>query len=332
MKVTKDMLHPDLQSSYGVAMLFPALLKYRWFVRFLNWMGRVFRRRKPIAGFHQEEHFIPSSDGKAQLRVVVYRPEDAEGALPALLYLHGGGYIMGNPEQATEIIEAYLRARPCVVIAPDYRKSFTEPYPAGFDDCYDTLLWAKANAESLGISAERFVVAGHSAGGGLAAAVSLKARDTGDADIAFQMPIYPMIDDSQPDDPERDIESPIWDTRMNSIGWGAYLAGLKAADDAIPAYAAPFRCEDCAGLPPTITFVGTLEPFYQETGAYVQALRNAGVEVVYEEFAGCYHAFDIIGGKAGVSTRARAFTFDQFGAFYDRFVLAAQATEPAARG
>lgn len=319
MKVTKEMLHEDLQPSYGFTMLFPKLLRYRGFVRFLNWLGRTFGKMKQFEGFAGEEHFLPTSDGTGTVRVVVYRPEGVDGELPALLYIHGGGYIMGNPEQAAEIIEAYLKARPCVVIAPDYRKSFTRPYPAGFDDCYDTLLWAKANAASLGIKPEKMMVAGHSAGGGLTAAVTLKAVDTGDVDIAFQMPIYPMIDDTQPDDAARDIESPIWDTRMNRIGWDAYLAGLKASDEPVPAYAAPFRSEDCAGLPPTITFVGTLEPFYQETGAYVQALRNAGVEVAYEEFEGCYHAFDFIGGKAGVSTRARAFTFDQFGLFYDRY-------------
>ncbi|MEE4192792.1 MAG: alpha/beta hydrolase [Halieaceae bacterium] len=320
MKVTREMLHEDLRPSYRVAMLFPKLLQYRGFVRFLNWLGRTFGRMKQFDGFDGKAHSVPTSDGSASMRVLVYRPKNTEGKLPALLYLHGGGYIMGNPEQAAEIIESYLKARPCVVIAPDYRKSYTRPFPAGFEDCYDALLWAKANAESLGIESDRFMVAGHSAGGGLAAAVTLKARDTGDVDIAFQMPIYPMIDDTQPDDAARDIESPIWDTRMNRIGWGAYLAGLRAAGEPIPAYAAPFRCEDCAGLPPTITFVGTLEPFYQETGAYVQALRNAGVEVVYEEFEGCYHAFDFIGGKAGISARARAFTFDNFGRFYDQYV------------
>ncbi len=322
MKVTRDMLHEDLRPSYSIAMLFPALLRYRWFVRFLNFLGRVFSKVKPIEGFVGEEHFVPASDGTARVRVVVYRPEGVQDKLPALLYLHGGGYIMGNPQQAAEIIECFLRARPCVIIAPDYRKSFTRPYPAGFDDCYDTLLWAKANADALGISAESFMVAGHSAGGGLTAAVALKARDTQDVNIAFQMPIYPMIDDSQPADPARNIESPIWDTRMNRIGWCAYLAGLNAASQPIPAYAAPIRCEDFAGLPPTITFVGTLEPFYQETGAYVQSLRAAGVEVVYQEFEGCYHAFDFIGGKAGVSRAAREFTFDGFSSFYDKYVVA----------
>ncbi len=320
MKVTREMLHPDLQRTYRIAMLIPALFRRAWFIRFLNFLGSRFQKARPIAGFHCEERQLPCSDGSGEYRVVIYRPEAVQGKLPALLYVHGGGYIMGNPEQALEAIEGFLRARHCVLIAPDYRKAHTKPFPAGFEDCYDALLWARANAESLGITGERFMVAGHSAGGGLAAAVTLKARDTGDIDIAFQMPIYPMIDDTQPDDPSRDMESPVWDTRMNRIGWGAYLAELQAANAEVPAYAAPARNKDYRGMPPTVTFVGTLEPFYQETMDYVQALRDAAVEVAYREFEGCYHAFDFMGGKAEVSTQAKEFTYQQFAEFYDRHV------------
>lgn len=188
---------------------------------------------------------------------------------------------MGIPEIANAAVKRFVETRPCVVLAPDYRKAFDHPYPAGLNDCYDTLLWARANAEALGVDPDKIIVAGHSGGGGLTAAVTLKARDAGDFKIAFQMPIYPMIDDQQPNDPERAIDSPSWNTEMNSIGWGAYLADLHAAGDKIPSYAAPIRNKDYAGFPPTITFVGTLEPFHKETAQYVEGLRSAGIEVAY---------------------------------------------------
>ncbi|QFU77865.1 alpha/beta hydrolase [Halioglobus maricola] len=299
----------------------PKILRFPRVVKLLNYVVERFRQAKVIEGVHLEERTIRSSDGTATLRLVIYRPENVSGELPALLYCHGGGYIMGNPEQSVEMIEKFIKTRPCVVIAPDYRKSFTKPFPAGFDDCYDTLLWARDHAAELGIAATRFIVAGHSAGGGLAAAVTLKARDTQDVDIAFQMPIYPMIDDTQPDDPAREIHTPVWDTRMNKLGWGAYLAGLKRSGEEIPAYAAPARNSDYRGFPPTITFVGTLEPFYWETAAYVDALRSEQVDVAYEEYEGCYHAFDALGGQAEVSRKARAFTYDNFAAFYDKYVV-----------
>ena len=215
-------------------------------------------------------------------------------------------------------IERFIATRPCVIIAPDYRKAATKPFPAGFDDCYDTLLWAKANAEDLGIHQGRFMIAGHSAGGGLTAAVTLKVRDTQDVDVAFQMPIYPMIDDQQPHDANRYMETPVWDTELNTIGWNAYLADLHRDGAEIPAYAAPARNTDYQGFPPTITFVGDLDPFYQETLDYVQALRDAGVEVTFREYKGCYHVFDMFG--QGIAEDARAFTFDQYAEFYDRYV------------
>ena len=322
MKVTRDMLHGDLQSTYGLASAMAGMLRHAWVIRVFNFLGRVFRRRKALDGFRSDEYFIDSSDGTHQLRLLVYRPEGVSEKLPVLLYIHGGGYVLGNPEQAVEYLEIFLRTRPCVVIAPDYRKSFTRPFPAGFDDCYDTLHWAREHAEELNILAERFMVVGHSAGGGLAAAVSLKARDSGDVDIAFQMPIYPMIDDTQPSDPGREMDSPVWNSRTNKLGWDAYLSDLHQSGASIPAYAAPARAEDYRDLPPTVTVVGTLEPFHRETLAYVEALRQADVDVTFEEFEGCYHAFDMFGGDKGISGKARAFTFDNFAVYYDRYVAA----------
>lgn len=320
MKVSKAMLHKDLRHTYGVLSVLPAIMRFRWAIKLVNFFEKLFRRQKRIEGVESEQHFIDSSDGSYKIRVRIYRPRNVSGTLPAMLYCHGGGYIIGSPEQYSDLIGKFIKTRPCVVIAPDYRKSFTQPFPAGFNDCYDTLLWAKEHAAELNILPQRFMVAGHSAGGGLTAAVTLKVRDTRDVDIAFQMPIYPMIDDTQPSDPARKIFSPVWDTRMNRLGWDAYLSGLRSAEADIPAYAAAARNQDYRNFPPTITFVGTLEPFYWETAAYVQALRDANIDVAYEEYEGCFHGFDFLGGKAGVSEKALAFTYGTFGAFYDKYI------------
>mgnify|MGYP001181123128 FL=1 len=319
MKVTFSMLHPDLQQHYKSRRFLSILVKVRWLTKltnlFINWRAAG----RNIDGLNCEEVFIPSSDGSWKIRIRIYKPLDQDGPLPILLYFHGGGYILGNPEMSGEVIKRFIATRPCVIIAPDYRKAYTEPYPAGFNDCYETLLWAVRNADRLDAKADQIIVAGHSAGGGLVAAVTLKARDTREVDIAFQMPIYPMIDDQQPNDPSREIDAPIWNTEKNRIGWNAYLAGLHREGTSIPNYAAAGRNQDYKNFPPTITFVGTLEPFYWETKAYVKSLRNAGVEVCYREFENCFHGFDGV-PNAPISKAARDFTFDSYQEFYDRYI------------
>lgn len=320
MKVTRAMVHADLQPYFNRVSRFESLIKHRWLTKLANKLLKGLLAGKDRPGLQCDEVHIPSSDGRWQIRARVYRPLQQEGPLPLLLYFHGGGYILGNPEMSAELIERFINTRPCIVVAPDYRKAYTEPYPAGFNDCYETMLWANDNAAQLGARANGLMVAGHSAGGGLAAAVTLKARDTGDVNIAFQMPIYPMIDDEQPQDAERNIDVPVWNTRTNRIGWQAYLAALEQSGSAIPAYAAAARNSDYAGFPPTITFVGTLEPFYRETQAYVRALRDAGIEVRYAEFEGCFHAFDVIAQGTEIGAVALNFTFDNYADFYDRFL------------
>lgn len=280
-----------------------------------------FTNGKNEKGLTCEEVYIPSSDGSHQIRVRIYRPQNVERPLPAMLYMHGGGYVFGNPEAAGRFVREILSRRPCVIVAPAYRTAYKNPYPAAFNDSYDTLLWLKDNAASLGTT-DQIVVAGHSAGGGLTAAITLKARDTGDAKIAFQLPLYPMIDDRQPDDPERDMDTFGWDTECNRVAWNAYLADLiKQGVDDIPVYAAPARNTNFHGLPPTITFVGDMEPFYWETLTYVDGLKKAGIEVAFELYEGCYHAFEDTAPKSKICREANEFLFQNFERFYDKHIL-----------
>ena len=310
--------HPELQHQVPRLRRIAKLMRVPGVIRIIDWL----RRREAgsdVAGLDCSTVNIPSSLDNYSIRTRIYRPSNVSGPLPCLVYFHGGGYIMGVPEGFAELIKRFIQERPCVVVAPDYRKAYHKPFPGGFQDCYDAMIWARDNADSLGCS-DKILIGGHSAGGGLTAAVALKARDTGDVDIAFQMPFYPMIDDTQPTDPQRDIDPPVWDTALNAIGWGAYLRGLRGRGETPSAYAAPARAESLVGLPPTITYVGDKDPFYWETEAYVEGLREAGIDVAHTVYEGCYHAFEYIGEGGEIGAQARAFTCENFGLFYDRYV------------
>ena len=310
--------HPELQHQVPRLRRMAKLMRVPGVIRIIDWL----RRREAgsdVAGLDCSAVNIPSSLDNYSIRTRIYRPPNVAEPLPCLVYFHGGGYIMGVPEGSAELIKLFIQTRPCVVVAPDYRKAHQKPFPGGFQDCYDAMIWARDNADTLGCS-NKIMIGGHSAGGGLTAAVALKARDTGDVGVAFQMPFYPMIDDTQPTDPQRDIDPPVWDTALNAIGWGAYLRGVRGRGETPSAYAAPARADSLVGLPPTITYVGDKDPFYWETGAYVEGLRAAGIDVAHTVYEGCYHAFEYIGEGGEIGAQARAFTFENFGLFYDRYV------------
>lgn len=197
-----------------------------------------------------------------------------------------------------------------IVVAPDYRLSLDAPYPAALDDCHEALLWMKEHTGELGIRDDQLMVGGESAGGGLAAAIALYERDLGGVKIAFQMLLYPMLDDRMMNESAKENNAPVWDSDANRVAWGLYLADFAGKD--VPPYAAPARATDFAGLPPTVAFVGDLEPFRDETILYVRNLRDAGVKVDFEIYAGCYHAFDRMNPYAEVSRKAIAFLMKSF--------------------
>ena len=317
-KVTKKMYDKELHPFYGPLKLLSYLITTNWGLSLIRTVFNL-PKGQNIKGLKCEQRYIPSKNGGPDIRVRIFRPDTNE-TLPAMLYIHGGGYIIGNPENFLGVIENYIHKRPCVIVAPDYRKSNQEPYPAALNDCYDTLLWMKENAESLGINSDKFAVAGHSAGGGLTAAVTLKACDTGDVNIAVQMPIYPMIDHRQNTESAKtmDIGVPAWNARTNAVGWGMYLQNVKGE---VPAYASPSLGTKYQHLPPTITFVGELEPFKDETINYVEALKKAGVPVKFEVFEAAYHGFEIIAQNASVSKRANKFHYDSWAEYYDKFLV-----------
>jgi acetyl esterase/lipase len=266
--------------------------------------GMKFFVGKSIKGLDCREVQLSRTDGTS-IRTRVYQPKVRGADLPAIVWLHGGGYAIGVPELDHAMLAQFMAASPCVVVAPDYRLSVDAPYPAALDDVYDTLLWTKNHAAELGIRTNQIMVGGNSAGGGLVAALTLLARDRGQVAVAFQMPLYPMIDDRMTTVSSQNNTAPVWDSNLNRWAWRLYLGTL--ADGEVPAYAAAARAGDYRNLPPTATFVGDLEPFHDETVAYVDNLRRAGVAVDFEVFAGCFHGFDAVAPFADVSKRAIAF-------------------------
>lgn len=311
------MLDPGLRKSYWLGKIMAFLLSRQWSVK-LIYKSSARLKGKNIVGLHCEERFIPSRNGGPDIRVRIYKPLQHNKDLPGMVYIHGGGYMIGNPESFAETIKGFIEASPCVVVAPDYRKALEAPFPAAFDDCYDTLLWMKENAVELGIYPDKFIVGGHSAGGGLTAAVTLKATDTKEVNITFQMPIYPMIDD-QYQFPSSEMDSLVWNGKSNHLGWDLYLKGLKEKGQQIPYYAAPARATDFSKHPPSITFVGDMEPFRDETMAYVDNLKKAGIPVEFQLFKGCFHGFDSLAPDAAISKEAVGFLLTHYKEYSEKY-------------
>jgi acetyl esterase/lipase len=309
MRVTLQRIDPELRLA-GLAAR--ALLRPS--ERFFRFARRLDRRLhgSDAPGLECEQRWVDSLDAGVRVRVRIYRrPGRArDSGLPGVLFLHGGGYAIGSPEQFASVYRMLLETRECVVVAPDYRKSLETPYPAALHDCYGSLLWLREHAAALGVRDDQLLVMGMSAGGGLTAAVSLLARDRGDVRIAHQLPLYPMLDHRMVTESARDNDAPVWGSKHNRIAWDLYLRGL--AGGAVPKYASPALETDCAGLPPTTTFVGDLDPFLDETVAYAEALRAAGVAVELRRHPGCYHGFDLIRPGARVSREANRFLCDRF--------------------
>ena len=226
-----------------------------------------------------------------RIRAILMRPEENDGPVPGLLWLHGGGYVTGMASMVYFTMGHVLAEHfGCVLIAPNYRLALKAPYPAALEDCYASLQYLYSHAEELGVDRNRIVVGGESAGGGLAAALCIYARDKGEIPVSFQLPLYPMLDCNDTDS-SRHSHSHGWGTKRNHWGWHRYLREMYGTDG-VPPYASPSRETNYAGLPPCYTYVEDGEPFHDETVAYVKKLQEAGVEAHMDIFHGNIHGFD----------------------------------------
>ncbi len=219
---------------------------------------------------------------------------------PCLLWLHGGGYVMGSPLIDAARMQQWAAELDCVTVSVDYRLAPEHPFPAAHDDARAALEWVLATAEVLGIDRDRVVVGGASAGGGLAAALALAARDLGLA-LAGQLLFYPMLDDRQCTESSQ-WETAVWSPRHNAFGWSAYLGPLTGG--AVPPHAAPARAEDLRGLAPALVIVGGADGFLDEDVSYATALTHAGVPADLRVVAGAPHGFDLMAPDAAASRTA----------------------------
>ena len=245
---------------------------------------------------------IRAGDHRIRIRMIRPAGEPPEKS-PGVLWIHGGGYQSGSSRDVYVTRALSLAVKfGAVVVSPDYRLSRKHPYPAGLHDCYAALLYMKEHAEELGIRDDQIMVGGESAGGGMAAALCMLAKDIGSVNIAFQMPLYPMLDDRDTET-SRDNHAPNWNTKRNHKAWKRYLRDAWGTDLVSP-YAAPARRDDVSGLPPCYTYVGAIEPFCRETVDYVERLKQAGIEAEADVYPDWFHAYDLIFPMKKVSREA----------------------------
>lgn len=273
-------IHPELRRA---ARFVPRQVVYRWSVPLLR---RLPNPRRPESGGVE---VLTLSCGAG---VRLYRPARAIGDVAALLWIHGGGYVIGNAAQDDDFCRAFTRKLGIAVAAVDYRLAPEHPYPIPLEDCYSALKWL---AQLPGIDPGRIAIGGASAGGGLAAALAFLARDRGEVRPVLQLLSYPMLDDRTVDPALDDSGFRLWNTASNRLGWTAYLSGAD------PDVAVPGRRTDLAGLPPAWLGVGTLDLFHHEGIGYAKRLEAAGVACTVREVPGAFHGFDRIVPKAGVS-------------------------------
>ena len=259
------------------------------------------------------DHEIPGSGGVV---VRVHRPVDVKGPLPCVYWMHGGGLVLGDYAGDDARFDVWCPQLACVGVSVQYRLSPETKYPGPLDDCYAGLAWVHQHANELGVDAARIGVGGQSAGAGLAAGLALLGRDRGEVPLAFQLLIYPMIDDRQIT-PSSQWPDPVWPPSANTYGWTAYLGDRKGTDD-VDAYAAPARATDLAGLPSTLIAVGAVDGFSDEDIAYAVRLRHAGVPVDLRVYAGAPHGFEGLAPGSAVAIRAVRDTDEWLGAQFTR--------------
>lgn len=263
-------------------------------------------RGSPAPGTSLETRFIPGPAGAPDILMSIYRPDDAANLLPAVYHIHGGGYVAG----ATAQLDAYHRSLVadlrCALVAVDYRLAPETIFPGALEDCLAGLEWLIAHARMLGIDASRLGLVGESAGGGLAAGLSLLLRDRGMDVFRFQQLLAPMLDDRTclSADPHPVCGEHLWHAANNHFGWSAML-GHAPGTAGISPYAAPARAERLEGLPSTYISVGALDLFLEENMEFARRLTRAGVPVEFHVWPGAIHGFELMIDTA-IAQRASA--------------------------
>ncbi len=288
MKKEISAIHPELQK---VAQTVPKVTYSKWNIWLFNILLGMTPAPRPPETILVKNMFIQS--GSSRVRVRVYHPKSVDAPTPALLWMHGGGYVMGKPEQDDFVCLQYVQELGITVVSVDYRHAPKQPFPAGLEDCYTALKWMAFESGDLRIDKDRIAIGGGSAGGGLAAALAQLAHDRQEVKPAFQLLIYPMLDDRTVLRTDLDDSNNVaWDKKSNRFGWESYLGGECGAANA-PDHAVPARRADLSNLPPAWLGVGMLDLFYEEGMAYAKRLHEAGVPCEVTAVPGAFHGFDV---------------------------------------
>ncbi|WP_328453926.1 alpha/beta hydrolase [Amycolatopsis sp. NBC_00438] len=256
----------------------------------------------PVHPVDVRDTTVPGPSGAPDVPVRVYGPADREGTVPGLVYIHGGGFILGDLDMFHASLLHLVDELGIVIVSVDYRLAPEHPFPAPVEDCYAALTWTAANAAELGIDPERLGVGGESAGGGLAAAVALLARDRGGPALRFQYLGIPELDDRlETPSMTAYVDTPMWNRPNAVYSWTSYLGTEPGGADVSP-YAAPARATDLAGLPPAFVTTCQFDPLRDEGIQYAQRLLQAGVTTELHHYPGTFHGSSII-QDAAISRR-----------------------------
>jgi acetyl esterase/lipase len=241
------------------------------------------------------EKKVPGAPGDPDVRILVYRPKNVEGKVPGLLWIHGGGYIIGTADGDDVQVKNFVTEVGCAAVSVDYRLAPETAHPGPVEDCYAALKWFYQNADALGVDKTRLAIGGASAGGGLAAGLGVLTRDRAEIPLAFQLLIYPMLDDRTVTNSADHayVGEFIWTKESNLFGWTSLLGQEPGGEDVSP-YAAAARATDLAGLPPTYLTVGALDLFLEEDLEYARRLIRGGVPTELHVYPGGFHGFNLM--------------------------------------
>jgi acetyl esterase/lipase len=279
---------------------------------------RLLSRPTPLAdGVRVTEERTTLPDGQPGARVLRYEPERRARA-GALVWVHGGGMVMGSPETTHDWASSVAAELGIPVVSVRYRLAPEHPFPAARDDVVEVVAWVQREADALGIDPTRVAIGGASAGGGLAASACQAARARDDVAIAFQLLVYPMLDDRTVGrGPSSALDALLWSGRSNRWAWAAYRGGTASDVDDPSAPAAPARCADLADLPPAWIGVGDIDLFHDEDERYAHGLRAAGVECELHVVPGMFHGADGVLPRRPTARAFRGAAIDALAAWLD---------------
>ena len=256
--------------------------------------------------FAVEDRAVAGVGDRPDLPVLICAPAGVARPAAVLYWLHGGGMVLGNNREGAGEFLDWARRCGLLVVSPEYRLAPETPHPGPVEDCYAGLEWVARHGGEFGADPGRIIVAGVSAGGGLAAALALMARDRGGPPLLGQLLLCPMLDDRNASGSAVQMTGrDVWDRTSNATAWTALL-GAAAGGPRVDAYAAPARCEDLSGLPPAFLDVGSAETFRDEVVAYAAAIWRDGGEAELHVWPGGFHTFDGWVPHAALSRHARA--------------------------